>query len=265
MGRATTVDGTLAPGANAIGTLTFNSSLTLNPGSTALFEIQKSTSAKDVANVVGTVTYGGTLAVTLINGFTPAAGDSFVVFDFDNTRDAGTFTSILLPALPAGLAWDTSQLHTTGVITVSSTAGLTFAQWAATVLGNPAATPTGDHDSDGFDNATEFALGLFPPQPGTVFPNGGFHTYGDGTSLRFRFTRPLDRTGITLKVQASADLTTWNDLAVSVNSAPFSGPGFVSENRSHPLNEPGLVEVRDIVTISTGPRRQMRVRIEIAP
>ena len=57
----------------------------------------------------------------------------------------------------------------------------------------------------------------------------------------------------------------WTDLAVSVDSAPFTGPGFVSENRSHALDQPGLVEVRDTVTTNTGARRQMRVLITIAP
>ncbi len=94
---------------------------------------------------------------------------------------------------------------------------------------------------------------------------GGFHIYNDGQRLRLLFTRPLDRTGVTLKVQASNDLTTWTDLATSLNSAPFTGAGFVSENRAHPLTEPGLVEVRDLLTPATTPRRQMRVRITLAP
>ena len=210
------------------------------------------------------VEWGGTLAVTLISGFVPAAGNSFDVFDFDAARDAGTFDTLTLPALTADLAWDTSQLYTTGVISVVSSTGLTFAAWA-TASGIPGALPDGDHDSDGYDNATEFALGLFPPQPGTVAPTGGFFTYVDGQRLRLLFTRPLDRTGVTLMVQASADLQTWTDVATSVNSAPFTGPGFVSENRAHPLTDPGLVEVRDILNASTTPRRQMRLHITLTP
>ena len=49
------------------------------------------------------------------------------------------------------------------IFTLSSTSGLTFAQWAASDLLDPGATPTGDHDNDGYDYATEFALGLYPP------------------------------------------------------------------------------------------------------
>ena len=211
------------------------------------------------------VTWGGTLAVTLVNGFTPAAGNVFDVLDFDNTLDASTFVTIALPALPAGLAWDSSQLYSDGTLRVSSTVGLTFAQWATNVLGDPAATATGDHDHDGIANAIEFALGLFPAQPGTVVPTIDLHTYADGDSLRARFTRPLDRTGVTLTIEASPDLLNWTDLATSVNSAPFTGPGFVSENRSHPLDEPGFVEIRDTVPTSTGPRRLMRFRVTLTP
>jgi fibronectin-binding autotransporter adhesin len=209
------------------------------------------------------VTWGGALTVTFINGFVPAAGHSFDVLDFDAARAAGTFSGFNLPSLPVGLTWDTSQFYTTGTITVV-TERLTFAAWAA-ASGIPGALPGGDHDSDGYVNATEFALGLFPPQPGTVEPNGGFHAYVDGESLRLLFTRPLDRTGVTLKVQASSDLVNWTDVAVSVDSASFTGSGFVSENREHPLSEPGLVGVRDILNAAIIPRRQMRLRIEIAP
>ena len=141
---------------------------------------------------------------------------------------------------------------------------LTFNAWA-TASGIPGALPGGDHDGDGYDNAAEFALGLFPPQPGTVEPTGGFFTYAEGQRLRLHFTRPLDRTGVTLAVQASDDLVTWADLATSVNSAPFTGPGFVSENRAHPLSEPGLVEVRDVLNASGATRRYLRILVVIAP
>ena len=210
------------------------------------------------------VEWGGALTVTLINGFTPAAGQSFDVLDFDAARDAGAFSSVTLPVLTVGLAWDISQLYTTGTITVVSSTGVTFAQWAS-ANGIPGALPGGDHDGDGIANGVEFALGLFPNQPGTVAPVIDLFPYAGGNRLRTRFTRPLDRTGVTLVVQASADLQTWTDVATSVNSAPFTGAGFVSENRAHPLTDPGLVETRDIFTTATNPRRQVRVKVTIAP
>jgi hypothetical protein len=69
--------------------------------------------------VAGQLSLGGTLAVSLIGSsfglFEPKAGDSFDILDWDSVSSA--FTSINLPEL-AGLAWDTSQLYSTGVLVV---------------------------------------------------------------------------------------------------------------------------------------------------
>ena len=58
---------------------------------------------------------GGTLAVSLINGFKPAIGNTFDLLDWGLLN--GTFLSITLPTL-SGAQWDTSQLYTTGVLSV---------------------------------------------------------------------------------------------------------------------------------------------------
>jgi hypothetical protein len=66
----------------------------------------------------GTVSLAGSLFVYLDN-FTPAIGDTFDILD---GTLSGVFASPLqLPALPAGRAWDTSNLYTTGVIKVVAT------------------------------------------------------------------------------------------------------------------------------------------------
>jgi hypothetical protein len=72
----------------------------------------------DAVVASGALSLGGSLQVSLINGFTPAAGNSFDIFDWDNL--SGTFSTLLLPALSSSLSWDTSQLHTTGFLTVVS-------------------------------------------------------------------------------------------------------------------------------------------------
>ena len=61
--------------------------------------------------VTGQLSLGGTLDV-LLTGLTPAAGQSFDILDWGSL--VGTFSSISLPTLTAGLAWDTSQLYSTG-------------------------------------------------------------------------------------------------------------------------------------------------------
>ncbi len=214
------------------------------------------------------ITWGGTLVVELINSFSPVAGDAFDLFDFDPARDAGAFTSVTVVdhgLLPPGLAFSFAELYTTGIIRVISTAGTTFPVWAATVLGNPGALPGGNADNDCFDNLTEYALGLFPAFPGAAEPAGGFHTYPEGERLRVIFWRHFDRTDVTLHVQVSTDLQTWQDLAVSIGGAPFTGPGFVSENRSHHATDPGQVEVRDIVNSTARDRRFLRVHVALTP
>ncbi|HEX9047511.1 MAG TPA: PEP-CTERM sorting domain-containing protein, partial [Verrucomicrobiae bacterium] len=65
-------------------------------------------------SVLGTLTDGGSLVVNNIGG-TLLTGDSFNLFDGTIT---GTFASVLLPTLDAGLTWDQSNLYTTGIITV---------------------------------------------------------------------------------------------------------------------------------------------------
>ncbi len=115
IGGNTTVNGRLAPGNNAIGTLTFRGNLTFGAGSTAAMEIQKITGAKDLADAAGTITYGGTLVVTNLAG-TLANGDSFKIFNA--AVYAGSFNALNLPPLAGGLTWSTAALNTSGTLSV---------------------------------------------------------------------------------------------------------------------------------------------------
>jgi hypothetical protein len=67
----------------------------------------------------GSLGVGGALKVSLINGFVPAAGQSFDLLDFGTGSLSGTFSSIVLPTLAAGLQWNASQLYATGAISVN--------------------------------------------------------------------------------------------------------------------------------------------------
>jgi T5SS/PEP-CTERM-associated repeat protein/autotransporter-associated beta strand protein len=69
----------------------------------------------DHVNVTGALSLGGALNVSLLAGFTPSAGDSFDILDWGSL--SGVFSSLNLPAL-ASLAWDTSQLYTTGTLSL---------------------------------------------------------------------------------------------------------------------------------------------------
>ncbi len=76
--------------------------------------------------------------VSLINGFTPAAGNSFNILDWLGTR-TGTFSSLMLPTL-AGLTWDTSTLYSDGILRVAA-------------VGLP-----GDYNNNGTVDAADYVL-----------------------------------------------------------------------------------------------------------
>jgi autotransporter-associated beta strand protein len=117
---ATTIESgaIFAPG-DAVGKLTFNSTLTLAAGSTNRFELNKAQATNDVASVLGNAALGGTLIVTNLSG-TLAAGDSFKLVDAASR--SGSFTTVILPALTGpNLVW-TNRLSTDGTIAVISTA-----------------------------------------------------------------------------------------------------------------------------------------------
>lgn len=118
IGGAITVQsgGTLAPGAD-VGALTAGGSVILSAGGTTAIELNKATMTNDRINVGGTLTCDGSLVVVNIAGVL-AAGDSFTIFQAPSV--AGQFSSVSLPSLSSGLAWDTSGLYS-GVITVVST------------------------------------------------------------------------------------------------------------------------------------------------
>ena len=110
--------GNLAPGAS-IGTLTINNDLTL--GGTFTAEVN-STNAQtaDLVTGLGTVTYGGTLAIENL-GPALTTVDAFLLFSATNR--AGAFESIT-PATPgAGLVWNINTLATDGILRIA-TAGL---------------------------------------------------------------------------------------------------------------------------------------------
>ena len=71
----------------------------------------------DALVVSGELTLAGTLDVLLIDSFTPVLGNSFDILDWDTL--SGTFGTVNLPRLSAGLDWDSSNLYTTGEIIVT--------------------------------------------------------------------------------------------------------------------------------------------------
>jgi autotransporter-associated beta strand protein len=111
--------GAISPG-NSPGLLTVGS-LALASGSQTNIELGGITRGSQYDAIVssGSVSLGGTLQVSLISGFTPQPGQSFDILDWGTL--AGKFSTLNLPSLTAPLGWDTSQLYTTGVLSVTPT------------------------------------------------------------------------------------------------------------------------------------------------
>lgn len=68
----------------------------------------------DQVRVDGELSLSGRLNVTLINSFTPSAGNSFQIIEWGTL--AGEFSQIDLPTLPETLEWDLSKLYVNGAI-----------------------------------------------------------------------------------------------------------------------------------------------------
>ena len=145
--------GTLSPGSNSIGTLTFAGSLNLQAGCTNLVEINKTTGTADRVAVAGALQLGGVLIVTNRSG-TLAAGDSFQLFDAGSF--AGSFQMLLLPPLPSPLAWNTNSLATSGLISVVTRPVPAPPRVAVVILTNGALVFTG---TGGVAQATFHLLG----------------------------------------------------------------------------------------------------------
>ncbi len=112
-------EGSYSPG-NSPASVSFDAT-TLASTNQLLMEIGGTTAGTqfDHITATGTLTLGGALNVSLINAFTPAAGQSFDLLDFNPGSLSGTFSSINLPSLSAGLQWNASQLYSTGAISVN--------------------------------------------------------------------------------------------------------------------------------------------------
>jgi hypothetical protein len=144
-------EGDLHPGASPA-TVTFENNVALGSGASLNIELGGVVPGAeyDQVHTMGAFSLGGALSVSLIDGFTPAAGNSFDIFDWGHL--SGAFSMIELPALPDFLAWDASLLYSTGVLSVTNTLPATDFDGDGDVDGNDLAIWTGDFGAAG--NAT---------------------------------------------------------------------------------------------------------------
>jgi hypothetical protein len=110
--------GTYSPGLSP--TIASVGNISLASTNTLIMELGGTTagSGYDQIQASGTLALGGTLNVSLINGFTPASGTSFDLLDWGTL--SGKFSGLQLPSLTGPMGWDTSKLYTTGLITATA-------------------------------------------------------------------------------------------------------------------------------------------------
>lgn len=212
VGGDTNINGTLLPGnVGNPGLLTFSQNLTLGANSTSSLQIEGGTPGTQYSavDVGGNLSFGGTLAVTLLNSFLPALNTTFDLFPTIGSL-SGAFATLLLPILNSDLAWNTSQLDTTGDVSVVS---VNFNEWTADndLSGNdalPAASPFGGSTANLIRYAMNLDTSATPAQlPTTTLVNT------DGTNyLTIQYRVRKDMSDYQLVPQSSTDLVIWNDV-----------------------------------------------------
>jgi T5SS/PEP-CTERM-associated repeat protein len=113
------MEGDLTPGRSPAAVL-FEGDLVLGTAARLVAELggTQPGSQYDTVGFGGRAALAGTLDVDLLGGFQPQAGQTFDILDFDPGDLSGRFSAFDLPDLGGGLSWDTSNLYTTGTITV---------------------------------------------------------------------------------------------------------------------------------------------------
>jgi hypothetical protein len=151
----------------------------------------------------GSFIAGGTLKILLDPGFTPAADDSFDLFNAAGFT--GGWSAFDLPPLPPPLQWDTSDLATTGTLAVISPTPIE--QWRMLHFGSYANSGDGadalDFDRDGLPILLEHALAGNPRASGTSErPQLGKVTVGSNEYLTLTIIRPLSATDVAYLFQS---------------------------------------------------------------
>ncbi len=250
-GTLTQSGGTLAPGDQGIaGRTVITGNYVLAPAATLAVDLGGTTQATayqtgqyDYLTVSGTTSFSGSLAISLINGFTPSNATSFTVLNSTGAL-TGTFGQRLATTGGEG----TFLVTQTGNTVVLSQYLSALASWRlanfATSANTGTAADTADFDGDGASNLLEYALGTTPTSAASVsVPTPQV----SGLRLQVSFLRA--RSDLTYIVEASPDLSTNAWTAIATN------PGTVGQS----------VTITDTVDLpaATPPRRFLRLRVTV--
>ena len=114
--------GTISPGSSP-GTITLDGDFTQEASGTLSIELGGATpdTEYDQLVVTGAATLDGTLDVSLIDTFSPSAGQSFSILTYGS--HTGTFSTLNLPDLDPGLAWEVAYGSSAVTLTVREGGG----------------------------------------------------------------------------------------------------------------------------------------------
>ena len=111
-------EGDLRPG-NSPGIIDFEGDVVFGLNTESFFEIAGLDVGEfDQLLVQGELNLGGELTLQFLDGFDPLLGDSFDLLDWGTLE--GSFHSLNLPTLNAGLRWDTGSLYSSGTLSISN-------------------------------------------------------------------------------------------------------------------------------------------------
>jgi hypothetical protein len=256
------IEGDARPGFSA-GTMEFGGAVSLGP--LALLELELGGTGPGVGHdrlaVAGHLALGGTLELTLIDGFVPQPGMVFDLWDAGSV--SGDFGTVVLPELPPGSHWHTAELASTGELRVGATPE-SYPEFAALhALTTP---PGGDQDGDGRSNLFEYFSGHDPNQPDQVGPLLGYRRVGEDDELSFLAANPA---GSDLVVDLETTTTlldggpgAWSVIETRTGNGPWTGAA--GEVRAVPA---GAGRERVTVTHPTpeGIARFYRLRLRLSP
>jgi uncharacterized repeat protein (TIGR01451 family) len=215
------------------------------------------TNAVTVNGNTGIATLGGTLNVTLLNGFVPAVGNSFTIVTCAVTSPCinGTFATTNLPTLPAGLTWSITYNTNSVVLSVVAATSVSITKTASVTtahLGGGNFTYTVTVTNNSSSPATGVTL-TDPLPPAVTFVSAVVSPASQGTcSGATTVTCPLG----TLANGASATVTiTVTPVAIgsAVNTATVAFNGTGSNSASATVQIQGTADLALVKTAQPNP------------
>lgn len=203
--------------------------------------------------------FSGT-GVTIVSSTIHSPVRATLVVNVSNAATTGQLSLILTNP-------DGGRSSLTSALTITSNGSLSAAEaWRQQHFGTAEnagnAADLAKPDGDGVPNLMKYALGLTPGQNGAgSLPKARIATNSGSRYLSLSFTRDPSRNDVTIVVEVQSSIGgAWTEIARSVNGAPFTGIGGVTETDAAGGTKD--VEIRDTQTVGSAARRFMRVRAE---